>query len=103
MVGHGVIELSCIFIAGGAGMLIGYSMIVPGDLTRTEALKKNGLIAVRLAVGCALLLVIAGIIEGFLSPSNLPPLIKYGTGIFTGIAMYFYLLTVGTSEKSTES
>lgn len=101
MVGHGVIELSCIFIAGGAGLLIGYSMIVPGDLTRTEALKKNGLIAVRLAIGCALLLVIAGIIEGFLSPSDIPVFIKYGTGIFTGIAMYFYLLTVGTSEKVT--
>ena len=101
MVGHGAIELSCIFIAGGAGMLIGYSMIAPGDLTRTEALKKNGLIAVRLAVGCALLLVIAGIIEGFLSPSDLPPFIKYGTGIFTGIAMYFYLLTVGKTEENS--
>jgi uncharacterized membrane protein SpoIIM required for sporulation len=57
MVGHGVIELSCIFIAGGAGMLIGYSMINPGDLTRAQALKKNGLEAVRLAIGCAILLV----------------------------------------------
>ena len=99
MVGHGVVELSCIFIAGGAGMLIGYTMINPGDLTRAEALKKNGLEAVRLAIGCAMLLVIAGIIEGFLSPSALPPFVKYGTGILTGIAMYSYLLLVGR-EKS---
>lgn len=103
MIGHGVVELSCIFIAGGAGMLIGYSMIVPGDLTRTEALKKNGLTAVRLAIGCALLLVVAGIIEGFLSPSELPAYIKFGTGIFTGIAMYFYLLTVGRTEENSAS
>ncbi len=95
MVGHGVIELSCIFIAGGAGMLIGYSIINPGDLSRTQALKNNGLIAVRLAIGCAVLLVVAGIIEGFLSPSDLPAFIKYGTGILTGIAMYSYLLLVG--------
>lgn len=95
MVGHGVIELSCIFIAGGAGMLIGYSMINPGDLTRAEALKKNGLIAIRLAIGCALLLFIAGIIEGFLSPAPLPAFIKFGTGILTGIAMYSYLLMAG--------
>lgn len=101
MVGHGVVELSCIFIAGGAGILIGYSMINPRDLTRTEALKKNGLIAVRLAIGCALLLVIAGIIEGFLSPSELPALVKFSTGIITGITMYFYLLTVGKNEEST--
>lgn len=95
MVGHGVIELSCIFIAGGAGMLIGYSIINPGDLTRAEALKRNGLEAVRLAIGCALLLVVAGIIEGFLSPSALPAWVKFGTGITTGIAMYAYLFLVG--------
>ena len=102
MVGHGVIELSCIFIAGGAGMLIGYSMINPKDLTRGEALKRNGTEAVRLAIGCACLLAVAGTIEGFLSPSNLPPIVKFGTGISTGVAMYSYLLLVGR-EKSNDS
>lgn len=95
MVGHGVIELSCIFIAAGAGMLIGYSIISPGDHTRVEALKKNGIKAVQLAIGCAYLLVIAGIIEGFLSPANIHPIFKYGTGILTGMAMYSYLLLAG--------
>ena len=99
MVGHGVIELSCIFIAAGAGMLIGYALVKPGELTRSAALKKNGLEAVRLAIGCACLLVIAGIIEGFLSPSNLPAWVKYGTGILTGIAMYSYLLLTGREEQ----
>ncbi|HEX9962324.1 MAG TPA: stage II sporulation protein M [Pyrinomonadaceae bacterium] len=99
MVGHGVIELSCIFIAGGAGLLIGYSMINPGDLTRAEALKKNGMEAARLAIGCACLLVVAGIIEGFLSPSFLPAWIKFGTGISTGIAMYAYLFLVGQEKE----
>ncbi len=98
MVGHGVIELSCIFIAGGAGMMIGYALINPGNLTRTQALKKKGIEAARLAIGCACLLVVAGTIEGFLSPSNLPPFIKVGTGILTGIAMYSYLLLAGRSE-----
>ena len=103
MVGHGVIELSCIFIAGGAGMLIGYSMINPGDLTRAQALKKNGLEAVRLAIGCAILLVLAGIIEGFLSPSALPAWVKFGTGITTGIAMYAYLLLAGQEKAGDEN
>jgi len=98
MVGHGVIELSCIFIAGGAGMLIGYSIINPGNLTRAQALKKNGIEAVRLAIGCACLLVIAGIIEGFLSPSALPVSVKFGTGILTVIAMYSYLFLVGRDK-----
>ncbi len=100
MVGHGIIELSCIFIAGGAGMLIGYSLINPKDLTRTQAFKKNGVEAVRLAVGCACLLVIAGVIEGFLSPSALPPWVKFGTGILSGIAMYSYLLLAGNKENN---
>jgi uncharacterized membrane protein SpoIIM required for sporulation len=100
MVGHGVIELSCIFIAGGAGLLIGYSLINPGDLTRAQALKKNGLEAVRLAIGCACLLVVAGIIEGFLSPSALPAYVKIGTGILSGLAMYSYLLLAGYDANS---
>lgn len=95
MVAHGVIELSCIFISGGAGMLIGYSIMVPGDLSRVEALKKSGLEAVRLVIGCACVLVVAGIIEGFISPSSLPLAFKIGTGVLTGLAMFSYLILIG--------
>jgi uncharacterized membrane protein SpoIIM required for sporulation len=101
VVGHGVIELSCIYICGGAGMMIGYAMINPGDQTRAQALKKKGIEATRIVVGCAFLLVIAGIIEGFLSPSELPPAVKFGTGILTGVAMYSYLCLVGREETKT--
>ncbi|HET7286220.1 MAG TPA: stage II sporulation protein M, partial [Pyrinomonadaceae bacterium] len=69
MVGHGVIELSCIFIAGGAGLLIGSAMVMPGDMTRSDALKTRGMEAVRLMMGVAVLLVVAGTIEGFISPA----------------------------------
>lgn len=100
MVGHGVIELSCIFMAGGAGMMIGYALINPGDLTRGQALKKKGIEAARIVIGCAIFLVFAGIIEGFLSPSALPASVKYGTGILTGIAMYSYLFLVGRNEQT---
>lgn len=100
MVGHGVIEMSCIFIAAGARLLIGYSLINPGDLTRAQALKRNGLEAARLAIGCACLLVVAGIIEGFLSPSALPAYVKIGTGILLGIALYSYLLLAGHDANS---
>lgn len=95
VVGHGVIELSCIFFCGGSGMMIGFSIINPGDLTRRKALKKKGIEAAKIVVGCACLLVIAGTIEGFLSPSSLPAAVKFGTGIGTGIAMYSYLFLAG--------
>jgi uncharacterized membrane protein SpoIIM required for sporulation len=95
VVGHGVIELSCIFIAGGAGLLIGTALLMPGDLSRGDALKSRGMEAVRLIVGCVPLLVVAGIIEGFISPTPISPVIKIGIGVITGIALYSYLLLAG--------
>jgi uncharacterized membrane protein SpoIIM required for sporulation len=95
MVAHGVIELSCIFIAGGAGLLIGSAMIMPGNLTRADALRTRGMEAVRLMLGVALLLVVAGTIEGFISPAPIDPRIKYSIAAITGLAMYAYLLFVG--------
>jgi uncharacterized membrane protein SpoIIM required for sporulation len=101
VVGHGVIELSCIFIAGGAGLLIGTALLMPGDLSRGDALKSRGMEAVRLIVGCVPLLVVAGIIEGFISPQPISPIIKIGIGATTGIALYSYLLLAGR-EASAE-
>ena len=95
MVGHGVIELSCIFIAGGAGLLIGSALVMPGDLSRADALKSRGKDAVRLMMGVALLLVVAGIIEGFISPAPINPKIKFSIAAITGLALYSYLLLVG--------
>src|SRR6185436_1952391 len=102
MVGHGVIELSCIFMAGGAGLLIGSALLMPGDLSRADALKSRGKEAVRLMMGVAVLLVVAGIIEGFISPAPIPAAIKYGIAAITGIALYLYLLLAGR-EAETEA
>ena len=104
MVAHGVVELSCIFIAGGAGLLIGSAMIMPGNLTRADALRTRGMEAVRLMIGVALLLVVAGTIEGFVSPAQIDPRIKYSIAALTGLAMYSYLLFVGHEpEPKTQS
>lgn len=100
VVGHGVIEISTVFFCGGAGMMIGYAMINPGDRTRAAALKKKGIEAAQIVIGSACFLIIAGIIEGFLSPSELPFIVKIGTGVLTGIAMYSYLFLVGREEPS---
>ena len=100
MIAHGVIELSCVFIAGGAGLLIGSAMIMPGDLTRADALKTRGMEAVRLMLGVAVLLVVAGIIEGFISPAEIDPRIKYSIAAITGLALYSYLFFVGHETKA---
>src|SRR2546421_228665 len=99
MVGHGVIELSCIFIAGGAGLLIGSALLMPGDLSRADALKSRGKEAVRLMMGVAVLLVVAGIIEGFISPAPIPAAIKFSVAAITGLALYSYLLLAGRDQE----
>lgn len=95
VVGHGVIELSCIFIAGGAGLLIGTALMMPGDLSRADALKSRGMEAVRLVIGCVPVLVVAGIIEGFISPQPIPVAIKISIGVLTGITLWSYLFLAG--------
>jgi len=102
MVGHGVIELSCIFIAGGAGLLIGSALLMPGDLSRADALKSRGKDAVRLMMGVAILLVVAGIIEGFISPAPIPATMKFSVAAITGIALYSYLLLAGRDRGEQE-
>lgn len=95
MVGHGVVELTCVFIAAGAGLLIGYALLVPGDLSRGDAFKARGMEAVRLVIGCVPLLVLAGIIEGFISPAPINGAIKFAIGGLTGLALFSYLLLAG--------
>ena len=100
MAGHGVIELSCAFITGGAGLLMGSSLLIPGDLSRLDALKVRGMDAIRLVAGCVPLLVVAGIIEGFISPTLINPAIKFSIAAITGVALYSYLLLAGRENTS---
>jgi uncharacterized membrane protein SpoIIM required for sporulation len=65
---HGVLELTAIFISGGAGLIIGTTLLFPGQLKRIDALKIAGRQASFLFGGCIPILLIAGLIEGFVSP-----------------------------------
>jgi uncharacterized membrane protein SpoIIM required for sporulation len=98
MAGHGVIEMTCIFIAGGAGLLIGGALLIPGDLSRFDSLRLRGRESIQLIVGCIPLLVLAGIIEGFISPAPISRAFKFGVAAATGVALYMYLLLAGREE-----
>ncbi len=92
IVPHGVIELLAIFIAGGAGLLMGYKLFVPGAYTRGYQLKLQTLRSVQLLLGTIPLFVIAGIIEGFITPANLSLEMKYAVAILTGLGLIFYMI-----------
>jgi uncharacterized membrane protein SpoIIM required for sporulation len=98
--GHGVIELSVICLAGGAGLMLADAILRPGMLTRNEALRIAAQRAVQLLLGGASLLIIAGTIEGFLSPSALPSWVKFSTGLLTAVLLYGYWLFVGRKAES---
>jgi len=90
---HGALELPAIFIAGGAGLLMAKGLLAPGYLTRRESLTRAAALAIKLLLGAVPLLVIAGIIEGFISPSDLPVAAKFaiGASMFVLLAGYVTL------------
>jgi uncharacterized membrane protein SpoIIM required for sporulation/uncharacterized RDD family membrane protein YckC len=89
---HGVLELTAICISGGAGFLLAGALLLPGARTRRTALVENGRRAIRLVAGAALLLVVAGTIEGFVSPIEWWPLeVKLAVSGVTLVALYVYL------------
>ena len=100
VVAHGVIELSVIFLGGGCGLYMGDGLIRPGLLSRKEALVQRARVSVQLILGCVPLLVLAGLIEGFISPSSLPWGAKLAVGMGTGIALYWYWLSVGKPDNN---
>lgn len=89
--GHGVLELTAIFIAGGAGLLVARALLAPGDLTRRDALVLAGRQAARLVGASVLLLALAGTIEGLLSASDAPAPFKFATSGATVVLLILYL------------
>ena len=86
---HGVLELPAIFLAGGAGFRVAAGLLFPGYLPRRESLVRAGTEGVQLLLGTVPILVIAGTIEAFVSPTSLATGLK-----FTMAAALFALLNV---------
>ena len=93
---HGVIELTAIFLCGGAGLMIGSAIIAPGNLRRADALRIAAMRALRLFAGAVALFAIAGTIEGFVTPSALPAQAKLAFAGLTAIALTLYLGFAGS-------
>lgn len=89
---HGVIELSVICASGGAGMAIGDAILRPGLRPRSQALAEAARTSAQVLIGCAALLVVAGTIEAFFSPSPAPPWLKIGVAVILFCALYGWLL-----------
>lgn len=100
---HGMIELSIIFMSGGAGLRVGWGLINPGIRSRRDALNLAARQVVPLAVLSIPMLIIAGIIEGFISPGSDPFAVKVVVGLVSGGILYAYLLGAGHDTGATSS
>jgi uncharacterized membrane protein SpoIIM required for sporulation len=89
---HGYLELTVVFIAGGAGLQMGFAPIRPGLLSRRDALVLAARNSALLVIGALPILVVAGLIEGFVSPSHrVPDGVKFAMGALSGIALHLCL------------
>jgi uncharacterized membrane protein SpoIIM required for sporulation len=100
---HGVLELPAIFLAGGAGLRIAAGLLFPGYLPRRESLMRAGTEAVKLLLGSIPILVIAGIIEAFVSPTGLAAGLKFGMGGALFVLLITYLFAGGASPAKADS
>ncbi|MCC7077676.1 MAG: stage II sporulation protein M [Acidimicrobiia bacterium] len=92
---HGILELTLIVLAGAAGMRIGWALIAPGRRRRSKALVDAGREGLRVLVGSLLFLVVAGAIEGLVTPAGLPPVVNIAIGWLVGIGFWVYLSGAG--------
>jgi uncharacterized membrane protein SpoIIM required for sporulation len=92
---HGLLELTAVFVAAGAGLRLGWTVIDPGPRTRTQALAETGRATVGMALGLVAVLLVSGAIEGFVTPSGLPTWARIGIGVVAEVAFFVYVLTLG--------
>ena len=91
IVGHGVLELFAIAVAGAAGFLLGLALIAPGDLTRREALVVQGRTAIRMVGMVVVLLIVAGLIEGLASASGASVTYRVAVSSASAVFLLLYL------------
>ena len=98
---HGVMELTAICLAGGAGLGLGSALLMPGRRTRREGLRARGREFLSLVGAAVFLLVVAGVVEGFYSPSGLPAVAKFAFGGVTAVLLILYFGFAGRDAGGT--
>jgi len=97
---HGPLEMSAIVLSGGAGLRLAWAILRPGERSRRDALRLAGAQAVRVMLLVTPALGVAGILEGFLSPSNAPLGLKVTAGFTAFGLLWLYILAAGRGKGS---
>jgi uncharacterized membrane protein SpoIIM required for sporulation len=97
---HGLLELTAIFIAGGAGLRLGWAGIAPGDRTRADALLEEGRRAVVIVMGLVLVFLVAGLIEGYVTGQPWPTTVRVGIGAVVWAAFTAWIVVAGRAAAA---
>ncbi|HSP60206.1 MAG TPA: stage II sporulation protein M [Ornithinimicrobium sp.] len=92
---HGLLELMAVFVAAGVGLRLFWAWVAPGPRTRAANLAAEGRTAAGVALGLVVVLLVAGLIEGFVTPSPLPTWARVGVGVLALLAFLAYVFTLG--------
>ncbi|MFK5584452.1 MULTISPECIES: stage II sporulation protein M [unclassified Serinicoccus] len=92
---HGLLELMAIFVAAGVGLRLFWAWVAPGPRTRLANLAAEGRTAAGVAMGLVVVLLLSGLIEGFVTPSPLPTWARVGIGVAALGLFFVYVFTLG--------
>ncbi|MFC4556030.1 stage II sporulation protein M [Georgenia faecalis] len=92
---HGLMELTAIFIAGGAGLKLFWAWVSPGPRTRSRAVAEEGRSLFTVALGLVVVLGVSGLVEGFVTPSGLPGWLKIAIGALVLAGYWTYTIVLG--------
>jgi uncharacterized membrane protein SpoIIM required for sporulation len=92
---HGLLELTCVFVAAAAGLRIFWAWVAPGPRTRGQALAEDARALFSVAIGLTIFLFVSGVIEGYVTPAPWPWPVKIGIGILALAGFLGYMLLVG--------
>ncbi|MEZ0363688.1 stage II sporulation protein M [Mycobacterium sp. pUA109] len=88
---HGLLELTAVFLAAAAGMRLGWTAIAPGDRPRGQALAEQARAVIAVAAGLVAMLLVAGLIEAFVTPARWPTVVRIGIGVLAEAAFLGYI------------
>ncbi|MEU1290362.1 stage II sporulation protein M [Kitasatospora sp. NPDC005856] len=97
LIPHGLLELTAVFVAGGLGLRLGWTVIDPGPRTRSVALAEQGRAIIGMSIGLATVLAVSGVLEAFVTPSGLPTWARISIGVLAEVAFLLYALVLGRS------
>jgi uncharacterized membrane protein SpoIIM required for sporulation len=92
---HGLLELTAVFVAAGAGLKLFWAWVDPGPRPRLQAVSEEGRAMVTIAIGLVVVLLVSGLVEAFVTPSPLPTWARIGIGATVWIAFLGYVLWLG--------